>query len=302
MTRLFSLVSLAAVTVALVTGCPAVKQPDPGPPVAPPAAPLPPDSLEAAVPPSGDIPTGLSGELVVAVPCGVAMAYKAARDVLMEANPDLKFTEHVKNVGPLVREILDGKTNMDVFVSLGEKELDRLVEAGIVDGELVPFIRHELHLAVQLGNPLNIRSLEDLARPEVKTVAVPAPELSIGHYGQKALQSAGVWDHLVAANAIVRPDQPLKAKQLLYDKKADAAFVYGACSEDSLREADPERSLQGRAEVAYVVPRELYGGMFGVAAVLRTARDPQLARAFVEFLQSPAAYEALAEWGYGRPE
>ena len=302
MTRVLSLMSLVVFVVAVVVGCPAGKPAGPEAPVALPEAPLPPDLPEAAVPPSGGLPTGLSGELVVAVPCGVAMAYKAARDVLLEANPDLRFTEHVKNVGPLVREILDGKVNMDVFVSLGEKELDRLVEAGMVEGELVPFIRHELHLAVQLGNPLDIRSLDDLARPEVETVAVPAPELSIGHYGQKALQSAGVWDELVAANRIVRPDQPLKAKQLLYDKKADAAFVYGACSEDSLREADPERSLQGKAEVAYVVPREVYGGMFGVAAVLRTARDPELARAFVEFLRSPAAYEALAEWGYGRPE
>lgn len=298
MIRSLSLMFLAVVAVTLVAGCPSDRQPAPEAPVGLPEAPPPPVADKAAVEP----PTGLEGELVVAVPHGVAMAYEAARDVLAEANPDLTFTEHVSNIGPLVRDILDGRIGVDVFVSIGEKELDRLVEAGIVDGEPVPFIRHELHLAVELGNPLSIRSLEDLTRPEVKTVAVPAAHLSIGHYAEKALRNAGVWDDLVAANRIVRPDQPVKAKQLLFDNEADAAFVYGACSEDALREADPERSLHGKADVAFVVPRELYGGMFGVAAVLRTARDPELGRAFVEFLRSPAAHAVLAEWGYGKPE
>lgn len=242
----------------------------------------------------------LAGNLAVGVPCGLAMAYKEVRTAFLKANPGVKFTDRVKNIGPLTKEVRDGKTTLDVFLSLGEREIQTLTEAGLVDGEPVPFLRQALQLIVRLGNPLKISKLEDLAKPEVKTVAVCDPMLTIGYAGEQALRKAGVWDGLVAAGKVVRPDQPLKAKKMVIERKADAAFIYGACSSNDWREKDPERSVAGKADVVMTVPDDLYGGMFAVAAVLTTARDPGLARRFVEFLLTPAAQDGVAKWGYGR--
>jgi len=260
---------------------------------------------DAALPPtsddtSADVPTDLTGELVVAVPCGVAMAYQKIRDIVREANPDLKFVDHVKNIAPMVREMLAGKGTVDVFLSLGDKEVERLVAQDKVDGDPVPFMRQGMLLAVQLDNPLGIESLEDLARDDVKTIAVCDAKLSIGFYGQKALESVGVWDELVAADKIVRPDQPIKAKNLVIGKQADAAFVYAACADETWQDKAKELSIAGKADVVMAIPEDLYGGMNAVAVVAKSANNLESAKKFVQFLTTPAAQEAVSEAGYGR--
>jgi len=58
----------------------------------------------------------------------------------------------------------------------------------------------------------------------------------------------------------------------------------------------------GKADVVMTVPEDLYGGMSAVAAVLTSARNPDLARKFVEFLLTPEAQDAIAKWGYGRAD
>jgi ABC-type thiamine transport system substrate-binding protein len=46
------------------------------------------------------------------------------------------------------------------------------------------------------------------------------------------------------------------------------------------------------------VPDALYGGMHAQAVVLTTARDPELAERFVQFLLRPECQKAVTQWGY----
>ncbi len=294
-------------SMGLLAGCPTSNAPEQSVPpegaadvsVPPPGEPATPAAVDATEAPT-EIPTGLTGELAVGIPCGIAMAYKEVRDKVKTANPGLEFKDQVKNIGPMVKELLDGKAHLDVFISIGDKEIDRLLEAGIVDGEPVPFIVQYMQLAVQLGNPLKIETLEDLGKDEIKTVAVCQPELSIGFYGQKALESVDVWNKLVSAGKVIRPDQPLKAKALVIEKKADAAFIYACCSTKKWETDDPERSIEGKADVVMTVPKEAYGGMYGVAVVMADASNKETAHKFIQALLAPEAQDVFADWGYGR--
>lgn len=265
-----------------------------------PSAPLPPPGTGET--PAGGADSGLSGQLTVAVPCGLAMAYKEVRTVFQERNPGVKFVETVKNIGPMTKEVRDGRLKPDLFFSLGDREIAELLDAGMVDGEPRPFLRQDMQLCVQLGNPLGIKSLEDLAKPEVKTVAVCDPMLTIGAAGQKTLEAVGVWEKLEKAGKIVRPGQPMEAKQLVIDKRADATFIYSACANESWVEGDPERTVIGKADVVLTVPQDLYGGMFGVVVLLKDAPHAELAKQFMDFLLTPEAQEAVTKWGYGKVE
>lgn len=251
-----------------------------------------------------EVPTDLEGRLVAGVPCGLAMAYKEVRTMLKEANPKLEFVDHIKNVEPMVKELLADKADMDVFFALGDIEMKRLEDKGVVQGETVGFLKQRMHLTVQKGNPLKIEKLEDLAKPEVKTVAVCIEGLSIGYYGRKALEAAGVWEKLKEGGKIVRPDQPVKAKQMVIDKKADAAFTYAACANEEWQddESAKELSLIGKADMVLLVPEDLYGGMHAVAAVTKNAKNPEAARKFLDFLLSPAAQASFEKMGYGKAD
>lgn len=308
-----ALALLAALALLVViAGCPGPKAEDASiPPVSPDMAPKA-AGTDASTPQDAagteevpvEVPTDLEGKLVVGSPCGLAMAYKEVRTMLKEANPSLEFVDHIKNVEPMVKELLDGKAEMDVFFALGDVEMKRLEEKGVVEGDTVPFLKQRMHLTVQKGNPLKIEKLEDLAKPEVKTVAVCVEGLSIGYYGRKALEAAGVWEKLKESGKIVRPDQPAKAKRMVIDKKADAAFTYAACANEEWQddESAKELSIIGKAETVLLVPEDLYGGMHAVAAVTKNAKNPQAARKFVDFLLSPAAQDAFEKMGYGRAD
>lgn len=242
----------------------------------------------------------LTGTLTLGVPCGLAMAYKQARDLFVQANPGVKTVEHIKNVGPMTRELLDDKVKMDVFLSLGEEEIAALKQAGKLQGEGTPFLRQSMQLIVQKGNPLGIKRVEDLAGPKVKTVAICTPARTLGRAAEDALKGAGVWDKLAQGKKLIRLDQPMQTKELVFQGKADAAFIYAACSTEEFNEADPERSVIGKAQVVMTVPEDTYGGMFAVAAVPASATNPEVAKRFIEFLLTPEAQAAMAKLGYGR--
>jgi molybdate transport system substrate-binding protein len=239
-----------------------------------------------------------TGQLRVGVPCGLVPAYEACKKLFLAEFPGVTLKDDVRNIDPLTRAIRDGKTELDVYLGLGERETRSIVDKGLARGEPTPFLKQSLRLAVPKGNPLGIHAIEDLADEKVHTVAICTDDLAIGQAAEKALRGTGVWDTLESSKRVVRLPQPAQAKELVFKGKADATFVFGACTDESWTTADPERATQGRAEVVLTVPDSLYGGMHAQAVVLTTARDPELAKRFVQFLLRPECQKAIVQWGY----
>lgn len=277
---------LSVCLLGALAGC--APRPTPVAPVAPPSSQAPPP------------PAALTGTLNVGVPCGLAMAYKEVRTLFLEQNPGVKIVDHISNIGPMTKAVRDGKVSLDVFLSLGELEIKSLVKAGRIQGKPTPYLRQAMQLLVQKGNPLGIKRLEDLAGPKVQTIALCVPELTLGHAADEALKSVGLLDKLEAAGKIIRVDQPMQAKEFVFKGKADATFIYGACSTEEFNANDPEHAVGSKAEAVMTVPEAAHGGMFAVAAVLKTANNPELAQQFINFLLSPEAQEAVAKAGYGK--
>jgi ABC-type molybdate transport system substrate-binding protein len=131
-------------------------------------------------------------------------------------------------------------------------------------------------------------------------VAICTPDLTLGHAGEQALKAAGVWDRLNAGGKLLRLDQPLKIKQEVIQRKADAALIYAAGKTCSV--THPERCLGDKADVVMTVSEKMHGGMVARAAVLTTTRNPELAQRFVQFMRTPEAQQAIAQMGYGKVE
>lgn len=262
---------------------------------------------QTAAPPSKSMPPAwaakspaseLKGELRVGVPCGIALAYEEAKKAFVAEHPGVTFKDEVLNIEPLTRAVRDGKIELDIYLGLGERETHSVIDKGLAAGEPTAFLRQTLSLVVASGNPLGIRAIEDLADPKVKTVALCGDDLAIGQAGEKALRASGVWEKLEADKRLIRTQTPQQSKELVFGGKADATFVFGACTDESWNSADPDRAVQGKAEVILTVPDEVFGGMHAQAVVLKTARDAALAEAFVKSLLDPEIQKAVTKWGY----
>lgn len=239
--------------------------------------------------------TALTGTLNVGVPCGLAMVYKEIRTLFLQQNPGVRFMDKIEDIRPLRDGIKDGTLSLDVLISFGVTELEGLEAAGKLAGEPTAFMRRDMDLCVTKGNPLGLKSFQDVARPEVRKIVVCTDDLTIGRATVKALKSAGIWDKLNQGDKIVRLDQPLKAKQWVIGGKADAAFIYRAGETCSVEH--PERCVGDKADII-PVPESAHGGMIGIAAVLTAARDPALATKFAQFTVSPQVQTAITEMGY----
>ena len=78
----------------------------------------------------------------------------------------------------LVTQITEGAP-ADVFASADEKNMAKLTDADLVEGEPVDFATNVLEIAVPPANPAGIETFADLAAPGVKLV-ICAPEVPCG--------------------------------------------------------------------------------------------------------------------------
>jgi molybdate transport system substrate-binding protein len=179
----------------------------------------------------------------------------------------------------LARQLTDGAP-ADVFAAANPETMASV--RSVVAGAPQVFARNRLVIAVPAGNPGRVRGLADFARPRLR-IAVCAPQVPCGSAARKAFAAAGVTP---------RPDtleQDVKAALAkVVSGEVDAALVYrtdaGVPGVQSIEFPAAARALND-----YQV------------AVLREATDAADARAFRDFVLSPAAWKVLSAAGFEAP-
>lgn len=140
---------------------------------------------------------------------------------------------------------------------------------------------------VQRGNPKNIRSLADLARPGLR-VGIARPEtVCVGLYAVEALEARGL-SEAVRANVVNQAESCEKTAQMISLGLVDAVIGW-----DVFEEWDPTR-----VETVYYPPEEVTRIGYLPAAVSAFPREPELARAFLSYLVSPEGQGVFRAHGY----
>jgi molybdate transport system substrate-binding protein len=129
--------------------------------------------------------------------------------------------------GTLVEQIKGGAP-YDLFLSANRGFVEDLARAGLVPPESVrPYARGRLAIAVpEKSEPgaFEIKSLADLARPEVKAFALANPSFApYGIAARQALDKAGLWEGLEPKRIL--SSNVREALQFVESGNVDAAFV-----------------------------------------------------------------------------
>ncbi len=93
--------------------------------------------------------------------------------------------------------------------------------------EVLPISRMQGVIAVRKGNPLDIRSYQDLLRDDVRLVQANIEAAAIGALTRQVLSESGLWDDLDSATEAYRTTVTDVANDLLVDA-ADTGIVYDA--------------------------------------------------------------------------
>ena len=174
----------------------------------------------------------------------------------------------------------------DVFVSADEEWIGWLDGRGLVlDGSVRIVARNELVFVVPRGaeGPTGAEGVTSLA-----TVGVAGENVPAGRYARQALRSAGVWGPM--EGRVVTGGSVRGVLEWVARGEVDGGVVYRT---DALAEPG--------VRMAFTFADTLHPPVRYAAAVPVTARNPGLARDFVDFLGGPGL-AVLADAGFSPPD
>lgn len=173
----------------------------------------------------------------------------------------------------------------DVFASADARVMAEARRAGTVDGEPTVFARNTLELVVRPGNPLGVRSLEDLERADV--VALCARRAPCGASAEQVLATAGVD---LPTSKVTRGQDVKATLRQVTAGDADAAIVY----------VTDARTVGSRA-TAVPIPAAQDVVTSYPMAVVHTTSHRALARAWITFVAGPVGQRELRDAGFRPP-
>lgn len=198
------------------------------------------------------------------------------------ANPETAVTFNFAASSELAAQIGEGAP-ADVFASADVANMTKAVDAGAVDAPRT-FATNTLAIIVEPGNPLGITGVDDLADPDL-VVVIGAPEVPVGRYAQRVFDQAGV---TVTAKSLEENVRAVVSKVVLGE--ADAGIVYAT---DVL--------VAGDTATGVAIPDDINVVAEYPIAVVHGASHEAVARAFVDFVLSPAGQTILRAHGFGAP-
>jgi molybdate transport system substrate-binding protein len=214
-------------------------------------------------------------------------------DAFEELGREFYATNKIKVVfvfgstGLLTRQIENGAP-MDLFAAANVSYIDQLAQKGLIvpDTKQV-YARGRITLWTTADSPLKIQTVADLARPEVKRIAIANPDHApYGLAAQQALQSAGVWQ--AVKPKLVYGDNIRQTLQYAETGNVDVSIVALSLSQQS----------HGRWTL---IPEQLHQPIDQALAVIKTTRNEAAARAFASFVSGPKGREILKKYGFGFP-
>jgi molybdate transport system substrate-binding protein len=198
--------------------------------------------------------------------------------------PNVKIAYNFAASSTIVHQINSG-ASIDVFIAADQASMDKVASLIFADTRQ-DVLKGELVMIVNAAKAASVKSLADLARPEVKAIAICDEAVPAGHYARRWLLSRG---HLAALGArIVKPENVRSALAMVASGTATAGFVYAT---DALLEADRVRIAMRATEADGVDVRY-------PAAVVASSKRIAEATRFMVFLRGEAARSIFAKFGF----
>ncbi len=189
--------------------------------------------------------------------------------------------------GKLAAQIEQGAP-VDLLIAADTAAPRRLESLGLAaPGSFALYARGRLALWWRADSGLDFEKLEELARPEVKRIAIADPRLApYGLAAEQALRAAGVWEQVQPR--LVFAENVAQALQYAETGNVEAALV--------------ARSLCVEAQGRWIlVPAGLHEPLDQALVVIRGSPRETEARRFAAFLLGPGGRRILSSFGYEVP-
>lgn len=186
--------------------------------------------------------------------------------------------------GVLQQQIQTGAP-IDVFVSAGEKQMDRLEKAGLLAaGSRRVIATNQLVLVVPSRSPLRSVRFQGLDSSAIHRIAIGDRSVPAGDYGRQTLAYYGLGEAVKAK--LVPLGSARAVAQAVAAGDVDAGIVYKSDAQNV-----------PRLRIVAAAPEASHGPIRYTAAVVAASRQPNVAAAYLASLGSAQASQVFRRYG-----
>jgi molybdate transport system substrate-binding protein len=227
-------------------------------------------------------------QITVSTAASLTDAFKELGPKFEASQPGTTVRFNFAASGVLLQQIRQGAP-VDVFASADQDTMDRAVAQKLIDtASRKNFATNSLVLVEPAQDGLGLKTLQDLARPAVRKIAIGKPAtVPAGRYTQQTLTSANLWT--VLEPKFVQADNVRQVLDYVGRGEVEAGFVYRT---DAILFGDKVKIVltpPGHTPVSYPI------------AVVSDSPQKAVAQNFVNFLFTDSAQQVLGKYGFGKP-
>ena len=225
-----------------------------------------------------------------------------AASSLIDAFGELGKTFEKQNEGVEVKQSFESSSTLliqiqqgapaDVFASAAQEEMDTAMKDGLVARKPEVFVKNREIIMVPNDNPANIQSFQDVANPGVRLVLaqrdVPAADYALQILDKANARYGDNFEKQVLSNVVSRESDVRASVNRVVVGDADATFGYAS---------DYTIDIRDRVMVVPIPPDLNIIATYPIAA-LKGAKDPELAKKWVELVTSKEGQHVLQKWNF----
>ena len=240
---------------------------------------------------------GEKEEIIVFAAASMTETLNQVKDVYEKEN-NVTITYNFDSSGTLKTQIQEG-ADCDLFISAGQKQMNQLDLSSDkeINKEGLDFVAgdtrlnllgNKVVLVVPEGNPKSIESFDDLAARLAEgsiLMAMGNSDVPVGQYTQKILNFYGLDEEALAKSGVITYGSNVKeVTTQVSEGSVDCGIVY--CTD----------AFSAGLTVIDGASKDMCGQVIYPAAVLKTAKNPDAAKAFLDYLtgsEAMAIFEAV---------
>jgi molybdate transport system substrate-binding protein len=231
------------------------------------------------------------GALTIFAASSLIDAFGELGKIFEKQNEGVEVKQSFESSSTLLTQIQQGAP-ADVFASAAQEEMDTAVKDGLVAGKPEVFVKNREIIMVPNDNPANVREFRDVANPGVRLVLaqkdVPAADYALQILDKANARYGGDFEKQVLSNVVSRESDVRASVNRVVIGDADATFGYAS---------DYTPDIRDRVKVIPIPPDLNIIATYPIAA-LEDAKDPELAKKWVELVTSKEGQHVLKKWNF----
>ncbi|MGI6077795.1 MAG: molybdate ABC transporter substrate-binding protein [Fastidiosipilaceae bacterium] len=228
---------------------------------------------------------GKSMELYVSAAASLTDAVTELNQIFNEVHPEVELVVNYGSSGKLQQQIEEGAP-ADVFVSAGQKQMNALEEQNLVDTDSrIDLLENKVVLIQPATAEHELASFEDVLNDDIKMIAIGESSVPVGQYTEAIFTNLGIWDQVQTKANFGQDVRNVLAWVETGD--ADCGVVYAT-----------DAAISDKVKVVTFAPEGSHDPVIYPAAVMAGSDQPDMAKAYLNFLTSPEASAVFERYGF----